>query len=129
MNDEHPSFAARVIRLYLDDPDTPDLPSSADWDIARSLVDWGISFDTIQLAFRLAFIRRKRSPSDTNLPPIRSLAYFRAVALNLTPQERDPAYSDYVRQLYEQLRDSELDASAQTSAQNRAPQPESRGLS
>jgi hypothetical protein len=129
VNDEHPSFAARVIRLYLDDPDTPDLPSSADWDIAQSLEKWGISFDTIQLAFRLAFIRRKRSTSDTNLPPIRSLAYFRAVALNLTPHERDPAYFDYVRQLYEQIRDSELDASAQTSAQNRAPQPESRGLS
>lgn len=119
------SFAARVIRLYLDHPGTPEMPSSADWDIARSLADWGISFDTIQLAFRLAFIRRARSSSDNELPPIRSLAYFRAVALNLTPQERDPAYSDYIEKLYEQLRAAELPSPAE----NRAPQPESRGLS
>ena len=130
MNDEQSSFAARVIRLYLDDPDTPDLPSSADWDIARSLVDWGISFDTIHLAFRLAFIRRMKSTSDTNLPPIRSLAYFRAVALNLSPQERDPAYLDYVRRLYQKLRVSDDKASTPAdSTQNRAQQPESRGLS
>jgi len=124
MNDEQ-SFAARVIRLYLDHPGTPDMPTSADWDIARSLSDWGISFDTIQLAFRLAFIRRKRSSSDNEPPPIRSLAYFRAVALNLTPQERDPDYSDYVEKLYQQLRGAESAAAAE----NRAPQPESRGLS
>ena len=125
MNDEDSSLAARVIRLYLDHPGTPEMPSSADWDIARSLHDWGISFDTIQLAFRLAFIRRTRSSSDSGLPPIRSLAYFRAVALNLTPQERDPAYSDYVGKLYEKLRAAE----SPTPAENRAPQPESRGLS
>ena len=129
MSDKPSSFAARVIRLYLDDPDTPDLPSSADWDIARGLVDRGISFDTIQLAFRLAFIRRMRSTSDTNLPPIRSLAYFRAIALNLSPQERDPAYFDYVRSLYEQLRAPHPEASADTSNQTRAEQPKSRGLS
>ena len=96
----------------LDDPDAPDLPSSADWNIARSLGEWGISFDTIQLAF----IRRMRSTSDTYLPPIRSLAYFRAVALNLSPQERDPAYFDYVWSLYEQLRAPHPEASADTSA-------------
>jgi len=125
MSDEGTSLAARVIRLYLDHPGTLEMPSPADWDIARSLDDWGISFDTIQLAFRLAFIRRARSSSDNALPPIRSLAYFRAVALNLTPQERDPAYSEYVRKLYEQLRATEYP----TTAENRAPQPESRGLS
>ena len=129
MSDEQSSFAARVIRLYLESPDTPDMPTSADWDIARSLVDWGISFETIQLAFQLAFIRRNRTSSDTDLPPIRSLAYFRAVALNLTPQERDPSYFDYVRRLYEQLRASEPGVATTTSVKNRAQQPESRGLS
>jgi hypothetical protein len=125
MNDKGDSLAARVIRLYLDHPGTPDMPSSADWNIARSLDEWGISFDTIQLAFRLAFIRRARSSDEKRLPPIRSLAYFRAVALNLTPQERDPAYSDYVEKLYEQLQTTE----SSTANENRAPQPESRGLS
>jgi hypothetical protein len=119
------SFAARVIRLYLDHPGTPEMPNSADWEIAQSLSDWGISFDTIQLAFRLAFIRRARSSSDNELPPIRSLAYFRAVALNLTPQERDPAYSGYIEKLYNQLRAAE----SPSPTENRASQPESRGLS
>lgn len=125
MKDDDSSFAARVIRLYLDHPGTPEMPTSADWDIARSLSDWGISFDTIQLASRLAFIRRARSCSDNELPPIRSLAYFRAVALNLTPQERDPAYSEYIEKLYEQLRAAE----SGSVVENRVPQPESRGLS
>jgi hypothetical protein len=125
MNDEDSSLAARVIRLYLDHPGTPDMPSPADWDIARNLHDWGISFDTIQLAFRLAFIRRTRSSSDNRLPPIRSLAYFRAVALNLTPHERDPAYSEYVVNLYDRLRATE----SSQAPENRGPQPESRGLS
>lgn len=125
MSDESSSLAARVIRLYLDHPGTPQMPTSADWDIARSLAEWGISFDTIQLAFRLALIRRIRSSPDNDLPPIRSLAYFRAVALNLTPQERDPAYSEYVEKLYVQLRAAE----SSTSTENRAIQPESRGLS
>ena len=125
MNDEATSLAARVIRLYLDHPGTPETPTSADWDIAGSFDDWGICFDTIQLSFRLAFIRRARSCSNNHLPPIRSLAYFRAVALNLTPQERDPAYSEYVEKLYEQLRSADSPASAE----NRVPQPESRGLS
>jgi len=129
MNDENSSLAARVIRLYLEHPGTPEMPSSADWDIARSLHDWGISFDTIQLAFRLAFIRRKRSTSDSNPPQIRSLAYFRAVALNLTTHERDPAYSNYVCQLYEQLRTSDSETYSRASDKNRAPQPESSGLS
>ena len=78
------------------------------------------AFDTIQLAFRLAFIRRNNPTSDDDLPPIRSLAYFRAVALNLSPQERDPAYLDYVRNLYEQLRAPQTEASADTSNKTRA---------
>jgi len=129
MSNDQSSFAARVIRLYLDHPDTPDLPTSADWDIARGLGECGVSFDTIQLAFWLAAIRRMRSASDSHLPPIRSLAYFRAVALNLTPQERDPAYFEYVQRLFEQLRASDSKTTPDTTTRNRAKQPESRGLS
>jgi hypothetical protein len=125
MSDDRASFAARVICLYLDHPDTPDMPSTADWDIANGLAERGISFDTIQLAFQLAFIRRLNHASDTPLPPIRSLAYFRAVALNLTPEERDPAYVQYVRQLHDHLRTSP----PQPPHNNRGEKPESRGLS
>jgi hypothetical protein len=124
MSNDQTSFAVRVIGLYLDDPDTPDMPSTSDWDIARGLAERGISFDTVQLAFRLAFIRRRSSPSGTP-PPIRSLAYFRAVALNLTAEEQHPAYAEYVRQLYQQLRPSP----ASTPHENRTAKPESRGFS
>lgn len=128
MNHDQASFVARVISLYLDDPDTPELPTTSDWDIARGLFANGISFDTIRLAFWLAFIRRRKT-ADTTLPPIRSLAYFRAVALNLTPEERDPAYLGYVQRLYNQLRAPEPAPAPQISDQNRAREPESRRLS
>ena len=125
MTDEQASFAAQVICFYLDDPDTPDMPTPADWDIANGLAERGISLDTFQLAFRLAFIRRRNSPSSTSLPPIKSLAYYRAVALNLTPEERHPVYAEYVHRLYEQLR---AQRPASTS-ENRADSPESRAFS
>lgn len=128
MNDQA-SFAARVICLYLEDPDTPDMPTTADWDIAHGLFDRGLSFDTIRLAFWLAFMRRRNSASDTPLPPIRSLAYFRAVALNLTPDERDPVYVEYVRRLYKQHQASDSAPPLRTCDQNRAEEPESRRLS
>jgi hypothetical protein len=125
MTDGESSLAARIVRLYLDDPDTPDMPSPSDWDIARGLAERGIPFDTIQLAFQLAFIRRRSPAAGTPLPPIRSLAYFRAVALNLTADEQHPAYAEYVRNLYDQLRASQPCASFE----NRGQKPESRGLS
>ena len=125
MSDDQASFAAKVICLYLDDPDTPDMPSPADWDIAKGLAERGITLNTIQHAFRLVFIRRRNSPSSMPLSPIKSLAYYRTVALNLTPEERHPAYAEYVRRLYDQLR-SPLTA---TSPENRAESPESRASS
>jgi hypothetical protein len=96
------SYIARVVRLYLDDPDTPAVPSKVDWDIARDLFDRGVPLETICLAFKLALIRRCRSTMKP-LPPIRSLAYFRAVALNLSPEETEPDYVEYVDRLYDQV--------------------------
>ena len=58
-------------------------------------------------------------------PPIRSLAYFRTVALNLTLEERDPAYAEYVHRLYDQL----LAPQHGPCPKNRGETPESRGLS
>lgn len=96
------AYVAQVVRLYLDDPDTPVVPSTADWDIAADLFNRDIPLETIRLAFKLALIRRRRS-SQKPLPPIRSLAYFRAVALNLSAEETEPAYAKYIDQLYDQL--------------------------
>jgi hypothetical protein len=97
------SYLARVVRLYLDDPDTPAVPSKADWEIAADLFERNVPLETIRLAFKLALIRRRRRASNRPLPPIRSLAYFRAVALNLSAEETEPGYVEYVDQLYDQL--------------------------
>ncbi len=122
MSDDRASFVAHVICLYLEDPDTPRVPSSADWDIAHDLFDRSIPLATVRLAFQLAFVRRRLRSSTDPLPPIRSLAYFRAVALNLTPDEREPAYAEYVDSLYSRLTSS-------AAQQNRALQPQSRASS
>ena len=102
MTTSRSSYVARVVRLYLDDPDTPADPSKADWDIAADLFERNVPLETIRLAFKLALIRRCRS-SNKPLPPIRSLAYFRAVALNLSAEETEPAYAEYIDRLYDQL--------------------------
>jgi len=96
------SYVARVVRLYLDDPDTPADPSKADWDIAADLFARNVPLETIRLAFKLALIRRRRS-TNKPLQPIRSLAYFRAVALNLSTEETEPAYVEYIDRLYDQV--------------------------
>ena len=127
--DARSAFVAAVICLYLDDPDTPQVPSSADWDIARDLHDRGFTLHTARLAFQLAFVRRRLRDSTEPLPPIRSLAYFRAVALNLTADERDPGYAAYVDSLYLRLRSQPSSQPTTPPAENRAPQPNSRGSS
>ena len=102
MTTSRPAYVARIVRLYLDDPDTPVVPSKADWDIAADLFDRGVPIEAIRLALKLALIRRRLRSSKNPLPPIRSLAYFRAVALNLSAEETEPAYVEYIDQLYDQ---------------------------
>ena len=97
------SYVALVVRLYLDDPDTPAVPSSADWEIAADLFDRNVPIDAIRLAFKLALIRRRHRSSNEPLSPIRSLAYFRAVALNLSAEETEPAFVEYIDLLYDKL--------------------------
>jgi hypothetical protein len=97
------TYLARVVRLYLDDPDTPTVPSKADWNIAADLFARNVPLEHIRLAFKLALIRRRVRSEKTPLPPIRSLAYFRAVALNLSEEETEPAFAEYVDRLYDQV--------------------------
>ena len=103
MTTSRSTYLARVVRLYLDDPDTPAVPSSADWEIAADLFARNVPMQNIRLAFKLALIRRRLRSSNTPLPPIRSLAYFRAVALNLSAEETEPAFVEYVDRLFEQV--------------------------
>jgi len=97
------SYVARVVRLYLDDPDTPAVPSSADWEVAADLFERNVPIEAIRLAFKLALIRRRRRSSNEPLPTIRSLAYFRAVVLNLSEEETEPAFVEYIDLLYDKL--------------------------
>jgi hypothetical protein len=122
---ERASFVARVIELYLADPDTPPIPTSADWDIARDIHARGIPLRVVNLAFQLAYVRRKMRSTTDPLAPIRSLAYFRAVILNLTPEERDSAYAGYIESLYHRLRASPATSTANTPPKNRGEQPDS----
>ncbi len=99
------------------------MPSPADRDIANGLADRGISFDTIGLAFQLAFIRSRNAASDKPLLPIRSLACFRAVALNLTPEELDPENAGYVRTLCDRLPALQPGATPETYRNTRITRP------
>ena len=98
------SYVAEIVHLFVENPDTPTMPSPSDWDIASDLFDRQIPIDHVQLAFKLAFVRRHNRASDQPLPPIKSLAYFRTVALNLSNEESEPAYADYIDRLYTRLR-------------------------
>ena len=97
------SYIALVVRFYLDDPDTPAVPSKADWEIAADLFDRGVPLEAIRLAFKLALIRRRHRSSNEPLPPIRSMAYFRAVVLNLSAEETEPAFVEYIDRLYDNV--------------------------
>ena len=70
--------------------------------LRQLLKERGVPLDAIRLAFKLALIRRRLRSSAKPLPPIRSLAYFRAVVLSLSPEETEPDYVEYVDQLYDQ---------------------------
>ena len=110
-------YAARLVRLYLESPDTPATPSSADWETARELSD-RIPLETMDLAIKIAFVRRRLRASQQPLPTIRSLSYFRTVALNLTPEEREPAYAEYIDTLYDRLRVNQRQQTDSSTAEN-----------
>ena len=114
------TYAARLIRLYLEHPDTPATPSSADWEVAQDLDRAGVPLDTMRLAIRIAFVRRRLRTTSSNLPPVKSLAYYRTVASNLTTDERLPEYVAYIDQLFEQLQSHATHPLPHLSSENRA---------
>lgn len=101
--------------------DRPQLDRVAEAPPADPLLsDRGIPFETLDLAIEIAFVRRCLRASGQSLPPIRSLTYFRAVALNLTPEEKNPAYADYITTLYDRLRADQLQQTDSSTAADRA---------
>jgi len=95
-------YLHEALRLYLQAPDTPERASRNDWTVAGDLYAHGVPLPTLAHAIRLASLRR-RLRHGPPLAPITTLAYFRRVFDQLTPEELDPGYVDYVHHRYREL--------------------------
>ncbi len=92
-------YAGRVIGLYLSLPGATGRAGRADWRLARALQSEGVAIEIAEAALLLATARRlTRNPAAPPLPPVRSLAYFRAVIGELLRQPPPPSYLDYLRE-------------------------------
>jgi len=90
-------YLAALLRLYREQPDTPDVTRRGDWAVAADLYRQGIPLDTVAHAIRLATLRRlQRDPAAPPLAPIRSLAYYRSILATLAPDDLEPGYVAYV---------------------------------
>jgi len=97
-------YLAALLRLYREQPDTPDVLRRGDWAVAADLYRQGIPLDTVAHAIRLATLRRlQRDPAAPPLAPIRSLAYYRSVLATLAPNDLEPGYVAYVARRLDQL--------------------------
>jgi hypothetical protein len=93
-----PAYAAAVLMLYVDLPDTPLRPSARDHWLARRFHEQGVPVSLVESALLLATLRRLVRPDGLPpLPPIRSLAYFHPVIDELQQQPLPEGYLDYLR--------------------------------
>ena len=94
-----------IISAYLDLPDTPAQASPRDFNIASALVNDGVNVDHVLRAIKIGFVRRwARNHSAGPLPPIRSLAYFRAVFNGLNASDLSDDYAFYIDYKFAQIR-------------------------
>lgn len=94
-------YLAAVIRLYLEQPDTPHNASRNDWAIAGDLYRLGVEIGDLEHLFRLVDLRRRTGDQPQ---PIRSLAYYRAALRLLTSDEKEPGYVRYIELRHRRLR-------------------------
>ena len=93
-----PAYAAAVLILYVDLPDTPLRPTARDHWLARQFHEQGIPVSLVESALLLATLRRLVRPvALPPLPPIRSLAYFQPVIDELQQQPLPEGYLNYLR--------------------------------
>jgi hypothetical protein len=93
-----PAYVAAVLLLYLDLPETPMRATAADHAFARKLQEEDVALPLVEAALLLASLRRLIRPADRpRLSPIRSLAYFHPVIIELQQQPLPDAYLDYLR--------------------------------
>ncbi|HUO29005.1 MAG TPA: hypothetical protein VMU80_07300 [Bryobacteraceae bacterium] len=92
------AFAAALLMLYADLPDTPLRPSPADQTLARRLFADAVPLPLIESALLLGTLRRLTRPQGLPpLPKIRSLAYFLPVIQELQIQPLPEGYLEYLR--------------------------------
>lgn len=82
-------FERQIITAWRGLPCTRGHPPRTDRALLRDLYQRGLPLSLILAAFRLASARR-----SSDLPPVRSIAYFCPVIDEL--QNADPAYIDYL---------------------------------
>ena len=97
------SYRAQVIQLYIDLPDTPEDASSNDWAVAADLDRRTVPLETVAHALRLATLRRFANDAAFSPGLVNSLAYYRRVIANLTPDELHPDYVAYVEERFRRL--------------------------
>jgi len=98
------AYLAAAIRLYLDLPGAPPCASRSDWAVATTLYARAVPLRTLAHAMRLATLRRHlHTPDLPLLEPVHSLAYYRRVLDQLTPDALDPGYVHYVAHTYQRL--------------------------
>jgi hypothetical protein len=116
-----PAYVAAVLTLYVDLPDTPLRASAQDQWIARRLHEQGVPLSLVESALLLASLRRLFRPVDLPpLPPIRSLAYFQPVIIELQQNPLPDSYLQYLRlKLHNAAKDSPADVQKNTFSDDR----------
>ena len=114
-------YLVAVIRLFLGQPGAPARATRDDWAVAQTLYAKGVGFADFSHAVRLAALRRLNCARGESLPPVRRLAYYRQVVDQLSPEELEAGYVDYIAFRYQAITPTD----AQLDSQNHA-LPESR---
>lgn len=102
------NYRDAALSLYLSLPGHPRRLSPHDRVVADDLFHRGLSISQLAHVMRLVRLRRAANPG---LPPIRSLAYYRAVLDRLSADDFDPGYVAYVQRLYCECWPAERDQS------------------
>ena len=92
------TYVVAVLMLYVELPQTPMRANAQDHSFARRLHGQGVPLPLVEAALLLATQRRLIRPATFQpLSPIRSLAYFQPVIVELQPNPLPDGYLDYLR--------------------------------